>query len=51
MQDTNFRANKKSGTILISREIMKYFKIFDHPRKASKIDLSVSPKSNLELKT
>ena len=30
---------------------MKYFNIFDRPRNASKIDLSVSPKSVLEFKT
>ena len=37
--------NKKSDAILISRKIMKYFKIHDHPRNAPKIDLNVSPKS------
>ena len=30
---------------------MKYFKILDHPRNASKIDLSISPKSVLKFKT
>ena len=30
---------------------MKYFKIVDHPRNASKYDLSVSPKSILAFKT
>ena len=49
--DPNFRDDKKSDTILISRKNMKYFKILDHPRNASKIDLSVSPKSILSFKT
>ena len=30
---------------------MEYFKIFDHQRNVSKIDLSVSPKSVLEFRT
>ena len=30
---------------------MKYFKLLDHPKNASKIDLSASPKSVLEFKT
>ena len=30
---------------------MKYFKILGHPRNATKIDLSVSPKSVLAFKT
>ena len=42
--DSNFRDNKKSDTILISRKNMEYFKTLDHPRNASKIDLSVSSK-------
>ena len=37
----HLRDNKKSDTILILRKIMKYFKILDHPKNASKIDLSV----------
>ena len=44
IKDTNFRDNKKSDTILISRKNMEYFKTLDHPRNASKIDLSVSSK-------
>ena len=43
--------NKKSDTILFSRKHKKYFKILDHPRKTSKTDLSVSPKSILAFKT
>ena len=48
---TNFRDNKKSDTILISRKIMKCFKILDGPINVSKIYLSVTPKSVLEFKT
>ena len=46
-----FYGNKKSDTILFSRKHKKHFKIVNHPRNASKIDLSVSPKSVLAFKT
>ena len=51
LYDTNFRDNIKADTILIFTKTMKYFKIFDHLRNASKIDLSVSSKLALAFKT
>ena len=47
---TQILHNKKYDTILILRKILKYFKILDHPRNASKIDFIVPPKSVLEFK-
>ena len=41
----------KNLTLLFREKNMKYFKILGHPRNASKIDLSVSPKSVLAFKT